>query len=74
LKVSKSINTLSTTIIVDTETSISLIEGDFFDYYLRENVTLILAINIQVMATNGQPMTIRGMIHVQLNLGAKKEA
>jgi hypothetical protein len=48
-----------TVIIVDTETSINIMEGKFFDCYFRMEILLKQSKKLKVTATNRQPMMDR---------------
>ena len=63
------INKVPTKIVLDTGTGITLIGGQFFDQYLRNDVTL-QSCPTQVSAANSQSMTVRGQGEVDVQLGA----
>ena len=46
--------------------------SDFFDHYLRENSTLTSDMELRITAANGQSMTARGLVYVEIDIGAKK--
>ena len=66
------INGLTTKLIHDTGTGLSIIGGAYFDDYLREK-TRLLPTQISAAAANGQRMTVRGICKAQLTVGTKEE-
>ena len=63
------INSIPTSIIIDTGTGTSIIGGEFFNDYLRENVDIIECAETVLLAANGGRMGVQGRCQVKLGIG-----